>query len=270
MRAPRRQVGALVALTLALISGCESPAVAWRDVTVLSADVTPETRLALGQDGVPALVREDPPAFRPPDGACDSSVVFARVAPAEWFAAWWQPRPDGSAALAVARTLDGGATWGAPVIADGRDRSTDRCDRPAPAIAAQGAYVHLAYALRDRDVPGVWFTHSMEHGPMEHGTIWHAPVPVVFGDVPTRASVAAHGDTVAVAYEDPNSARPRVALALSRTAGHIFEERLDVSGAAAARAPAVALAGRRIAVAWAESPAAGGEPAVLIRTGVLK
>ena len=260
-------MSSLAVLALALMSACEQPPVAWRDVTVLRAAGTPDSRLALAPDGVPSLVRDDPPAFRPPDGACDGSVVFARAAPAEWFATWWQPRPDGSAALTVARTQDGGATWGVPVVADGRDRSTDRCRRPAPGIAAQGEYVHIAYALSVRDVPGVWFTHSMEQG-----AVWHTQIPVVFGDVATRASVAAHGDTLAVAYENPNTTPRRIALALSCTAGHRFEARTPVSGAgAAASDPRVAVHGRTVAVAWTERAAGtdGAEGRQMVRIGTL-
>jgi hypothetical protein len=262
-------VRSLITCALALVPACEQPPVAWREVTALSAADAAGARLALDADGVPLFVREVAPAFQPPDGACGGSVVFARAASREWFAAWWQPRPDGSAAVVVARSRDGGESWSSPVVADGRDRSTDHCDRPAPAIAAQGAYVHLAYALRAESVPGVWFTHSMEHG-----EVWHTPIPVVFGDAPVRASVAAHGDTVGVAYEDPNSTPRRVALALSCTAGHRFEARVPVSsGSTAASEPRVAIRGRTVAAAWTERPA-GAVSAVagrqVVRVGALQ
>ena len=84
--------------------------------------------------------------------------------------------------------------------------------------------------------------------------MFHAPVAIVFGETPVRASVAAHGDTVVVAYEDPNRAAPQVDLAVSLTAGHTFASREPVSGDdVAARDPAVAVQGATVGVAWRQS-----------------
>ena len=62
------------------------------------------------------------------------------------------------------------------------------------------------------------------------------------------------GDLVLVAYEDPNTGgRPYVSLAVSRTAGHSFDERFVVSSAASsAERPRVAMRGRSVAVGWIE------------------
>jgi hypothetical protein len=83
--------------------------------------------------------------------------------------------------------------------------------------------------------------------------------------------VAAAGDRVAVAFEDPNSATPRIGLALSRTMGHIFEDRIlpvsDDNGSATH--PLVAVRGRRVTVAWQQRAAANGRIAFRIRTGTL-
>ena len=75
-----------------------------------------------------------------------------------------------------------------------------------------------------------------------------------------------------MAFEDPNSAKPRIGLALSHTMGHIFEQRLPVStdDGIAAR-PVAAVRGHRIAVAWERRAALDSAHAVLaVRAGVLR
>ena len=139
---------------------------------------------------------------------------------------------------------------------DTADRGANGCRRPAASVAADAAtgYVHVAYALVAPGAPGVFFAHSMPGHFM-----FHAPVPIVYGERPGRTSVAASGDVVAVAYEDPNAAEPRVGLALSRTLGHTFEHRVAAStGVGAAVEPRVALAGGTVAVAWRQGRSVRG------------
>lgn len=114
--------------------------------------------------------------------------------------------------------------------------------------------------------PGLFFAHSMDGG-----ITFHAPVPIVYGERLGVTSVAASGDHVAVAFEDPGSRTPRIGLALSATMGHIFEHRLmPVSDDnSAATQPLVAVNGRRIAVAWRERQPASGPVVIRIRTGSL-
>jgi hypothetical protein len=165
------------------------------------------------------------------------------------FAAWWAPRADSNATLLVSRRVkaDSGA-WSAPVIADARDQSRAGCRRPAPAIAADIArgYVHLAYYLDGPTGAGIYGGHSMESG-----TYFHDPVAIIYGERAVATAIATSGDLVAVAYEDPNSERARIALAISLTAGHLYEHRMDVSPSSMrATNPRVTLEGRRVAVSW--------------------
>jgi hypothetical protein len=199
--------------------------------------------------------------------ACGASL---RVAPAPGrgiIAAWWAVRPDSTAVLLAARgdvILDGDqhgrvplrlaqATWEPALAIDTLDRGAHGCARPAPAIVAEPrtGYVHVSYALDAPEGTGVFFAHSMDAGRM-----WHSPVSIVYGPRLGATAIAARGDTVAVAYEDPNGADPpQVALALSVTAGHIFEHKsLPVSaGAYAATTPEVALdASEGVVVGWRE------------------
>ncbi len=266
-----------VPLLFALLAGCGEAAVEWAGEPERVPVPPAETRLALQEDGVPAFVApprpsalSDPTAGIP--NVCPTSLRFAPAGDAAWFAAGWSLRPDRSAALVVTRSADDGATWSAPMPAESLDRGTVGCDRPAPDVAADAAsgYTHLAYFLYAPEGLGIFFTHSMELT----GELFHSPVAVVYGDRPSAVSITASGDTVLVAYENPNDARPRIGLAISRTMGHIFEERTMVTGkSTAALAPRVARDGRSIAVSWIERGPAGAADApaqAFVRQGALQ
>ena len=133
------------------------------------------------------------------------------------------------------------------------------CHRAPASVAIDSAtgYVHVAYALTATEGAGVFFSHSMDST-----ATFHAPVPILYGERLGATNVAAAGDhVVVVAFEDPNAMTPRVGLALSRTMGHLFEDRIvpvsDDHGVATR--PLVALRGRRIAVAWREGTAVAGD-----------
>jgi len=86
---------------------------------------------------------------------------------------------------------------------------------------------------------------------MDSGRTFHSPVPIVFGDNPGFVSVAAEGDRVAVAYDDPNSVQPTIGIALSRTMGHIFKPGAPISNTnELAKQATVELRGDTIRVWW--------------------
>lgn len=258
--APMRSRTALAVLpACALLAACTESPVRWREpADAIPAPTTTEMRLAVDSAGrVGWLPPEPPPPSVPPaSAACPGSLRLARAGRQDVYAVWWQPRADSSAALLAARSVDGGRTWPEVAPVDTADRGVNGCRRPAPSIAADGAtgYVHVAYALVAPGAPGVFFSHSMPGHFM-----FHAPVPIVYGERPGRTSVAASDSVVAVAYEDPNSADPRVGLALSRTLGHTFDHRVVAStGIGSATEPSVALAGATVAVAWRQGRSARG------------
>ena len=262
---------ALLVTVLAVLAtlGCaHDEPVQWGSPSRQRADTLPG-RLSLDAAGALHFVSVRAPiepAFTPPAGACRASrrEVWSGSSGAERYAVWWSVRVDSSAALLGARSIDGGATWSAPLPVDTLDRSDVCCARPAPAIAAdsQTGYVHVAYAMHAPEGTGVFFAHAMDRG-----TMYHAPVAIVYGDRLVDVDVAALHDTVAVAYTDPSMRYPHIGLALSRTLGHIFEMRIPTvartgSGNAGASSPAVALAPGRIAIAWIEREISG--PPVLV------
>ncbi|CAN5601857.1 hypothetical protein BH23GEM1_BH23GEM1_03700 [soil metagenome] len=190
------------------------------------------------------------------DGGC-ADVVVVEHAEAR-YAAWWEAGEDGGSVLMLARSPDGGATWEAPIVADDRDAGGLRCSRPPPSLFSDetSEYLHVSYHISPPGSPGVYFTHSMKAsvlGTSGEGVL-HMPVPVTHGERPVLSSVAGRGDTVVVAFEDPNSARPRILLAYSTGAGHVFEAPRAVSPAgAAATVPRVTLTADSVRVQWMEA-----------------
>lgn len=236
----------LLAFVAALAIACVAEPVAWGPPSRLTAADSALLDAGRGAAAEDAVEISTLPAER-----CAGSLRLARVRGAEWHAVWWSPRAEGSAALLAAHTTDGGRGWSAPVPVDSLERAGRGCDRPAPAIAAdaRGGYVHIAYFLDAPESAGLFFSHSMDAG-----KIFHGPVAIVYGDRPSAAALAVAGDTVVVAYEDPNGSAPRIALVISRSAGHIFEQRLPPisSVSMVATSPLVAVRGGRLVVAWRE------------------
>lgn len=247
---------ALATALLLTLGACAPEPVTWEDGTrdLGAPPATSGARLAVDSAGAPRLATPVAGATAPvaADSLCPGSLRIAAATPAEWHAVWWTLRADTTALLLAARSDDGGASWKPPVPVDARDQGRRGCDRPAPDVAADAAtgYVHVVYWLTAPEGPGVFFAHSMEHGEM-----YHAPVAITYGARPAAASIAAWRDTVAVAHEDANADRAPLGLALSRTSGHIFEERLAVPAAAdGMTSPLVALRGDRLVVAWRPAP----------------
>jgi hypothetical protein len=253
----------------AALAACtrDAAAVAWSPQRAAAAPGGPAALTAEGtlvpDTLLPLATRVSPP--RGP--VCPGSLRLAQSGPS-LYGVWWAPRPDSGARLLAARSTDFGRTWSAPSPVDTTDRAVTGCRREPASIAADDAsgYVHVAYALLAPEGPGLFFSHSMDDG-----ATFHSPVPIFYGDRLGRTSVAADGDLVVVAFEDPNSRMPRVGLALSRTMGHIFEQRLlpvsDDNGAASD--PIVAVQGHRVAVAWQQRAAAEGPAALVVRVGEL-
>jgi hypothetical protein len=249
----------LVIVALAACGGNDP--VLWTDARPIDGAIAGGASLTFSDSGPAALVPAPARAIAvgaadsiaPGRRVCHGSMVVADDGAGGAFAAWWEERPqDRAVVLLVARRgRDGDRAWGPPVVADDRDRGRRGCDRPAPAVTADGrrGHIHLAYFLEPPDGAAVFAGHSLEDGAYFHG-----PVAIVYGDRPSRTAVAMGGDLVVYVYEEPNGARPRIDLAISATAGHLIEHRLRASPpGVVASAPLVALDGRRVAVAWRES-----------------
>jgi len=241
-------------------SACVSEPVDWGDVSYRRSQLgDPDARSAVMSGELPLVMEAPAPCIR--------SIRTAGTG-SELFRAWWASRSDSSAVLSMQRSGDRGASWQEPVAVESRDRGRRGCDRPAPGVFYDfsSGYLHLVYFIEGNDGAGVFFAHSMDKGGM-----FHAPVAVVYGNAPSAASVAGIGDSVVVVFEDPNATTPRVGIALSRSAGHIFEQRGEVTpDDVPAVAPWVALDHGKITVWWKtpESSGASSGDRVGYRTGI--
>jgi hypothetical protein len=289
-----RRLAVAVSGAALLVAACSKSPVAWEDGDARRAT------LPAGPAGVPDSLASDsllrravlevagaaPPAAsialaaRPGDlhgRMCEASLQLADGRDGERYAAWWSSTEEGRVSLVAARSADAGATWAATVPVDTVDVGMRGCERPAPALTVDrtNGFVHLAYALRGPEGGGVFYAHRMDpRAPFE------PPQVVVYGtDQPVAVSVASQGDTVVVAYEDPNvEGRPAVSIALSRTGGHSFDERLRVSDeGSAAQRPVVALRNQTVVVGWLTRPVTASdnvrtEPlsAAVVRVGRLQ
>jgi hypothetical protein len=229
-------------------SACVREPVDWGDVSYRQSQLgDPDTRSAVMSANLPAIAGAPAPCVR--------SIRTAGVGP-ELFRVWWASRGDSSVVLSMQRSASRGESWDMPVAVESSDRGRRGCNRPAPGIFydSVSGYLHLVYFIEGRDGGGVFFVHSMDKG-----TMFHAPVAVVYGNTPSGASVAGIGDSVIVVFEDPNATTPRNGIALSRSAGHIFEQRGQVTpDDVRAVAPWVALDQRRITVWWKAGENAAG------------
>ena len=244
-----------------LMVGCVPEPVDWGDVAYRRSQLgDPDTRSAIMSAGLPAIPGTVNPCIMSIRATGDSGELFRT---------WWSVRADSSVVLSMQRSENRGASWDAAIEVESRDRGRRSCQRPAPGITYDrtSGYVYLVYFVEASDGAGVFFAHSMDKGGM-----FHSPVPVVYGNSPSVASVAAHGDSVVVVFEDPNSTTPRIGIVLSHTTGHLFDQRGQVTpDDVAAVTPWVALNHKKITVWW-KTPAVAGEPIdrVGYREGVWK
>ena len=244
-----RAVMGLSCLGVLLTAACVAEPVDWGDVSYRGSKLgDPDARSAVLSANLPSV-----------GGAVAQCLRSIRTASADsdLFRVWWAARRDSSVVLAMQHSRNKGVGWESPLTVEPRDRGRRGCDRPAPGIFYDPSrgYLHLVYFIEASDGAGVFFAHSMDKGGM-----FHSPVPVVYGNAPVAASVAANGDSVVVVFEDPNAMTPRIGMVLSHSTGHIFEARGDVTpDDVPAVAPWVALDHRKVTVWWKPGENAAGK-----------
>jgi hypothetical protein len=250
----------LLAMPLLAVA-CTGDDVAWTDPLALSPSGDADVRLMVDSKGRVRMIADTSVSVVPSADAhvCAGSVRTARQDDGTLTAIWWSVRSDSSTALLAAVSPDGGNSWHPAVRVDTADVNATGCSRPAPAIAASGGFVHVAYAMRGSEGVGVFYVHSMNAGKS-----YEPAVTILYGDRLARTAIASDRETVAVAYEEPSGSAPQIGLAISRDWGHIFRDRIRGStGVGTAANPEVAVAGREIAVSWtvgsAGANAVGGD-----------
>ena len=191
--------------------------------------------------------------------ACPGSWVRAPKIRGSVWSAWWQVRPDSSASL-LAEQRNSSGTADQRIVVDSVDKALLGCARPAPSIAVDSVsgYVHVGYYMVAPEGPGVFYAHLMNVRLHQ----FEPPIAIVYGEKPVRVAVASRGDTVAVAYEDPNSDLGRIALSMSLTGGHLFEQTarlipVSTSSQVASAPQIVRLAGAQLWIGWTEDSQSG-------------
>lgn len=262
----RRTASPLTRLAVLFVAACAPGPIEWADPVALAPEL--QTALALDFDAqgrlmARAQLEPDGPPFA---GQCAGSTRVARTASGARYAVWWsmRPPPDSAADVMASWSADG-AAWSIPARVDTADVGRIGCRRLPPAIAADGDNVHVVYPMAAREGPGIFSAHSMDRG-----VTFHSPVAVVYGEKLGLASIAARGNLVVVAYEDPNTSPTRISVALSRTMAHLFEYRQIVSpSGGAVAAPGIATDGKQIAVTWVRPPSGPSSPRS-VRLGLVR
>jgi hypothetical protein len=253
----------LLLATLPLV-GCDAPPVEWSEpleITVPSGG----SRLIVDAAGRPGFA---PDSIRPVTapqvpGLCGSTLTTVGGT-SHLFATWWSVRPDSSAILYSAASADSGKTWGNPIAVDTADVSSRGCKRPPPSMTTVGDDMHVAYSMTASEGTGVFFAHFM-------GAMLHSPVAVIYGERLVPTAIAAEGDRIAVAYEEPNGKRQQIDVSVSETQGHIFETHAVATRSVdVATTPAIALNGKMIAVGWTAHRLDASASSRVVRTGRLK
>jgi hypothetical protein len=265
------------ALSLAVLTGCswDVPPVAWQAPSPIAAGVDTAARyVARWMPGATpdVAVSSATGAEEAPDvtlGVCPGSWVTSPVVRGSRWSAWWQIRADSSAVL-LSEKRDTTGHLQQRIVVDSLDRSLSGCARPAPTIAADSVngYVHVAYFMVAPEGPGLFYAHLMT----QYATQFERPLAMVYGEKPVHVTVASRGDTVAVAYEDPNSELGRIALSMSFTGGHLFDQTariipVSTSSQQASAPQIVRLAGAQLWVGWTESSQTGS--AFLLRRATI-
>lgn len=228
-----------------------------------------------------ALGAADSPADA---GQCARTLRMATLPGRGTVAVWWTRVSRGRVHLVAAwrdSAADGApGVWRGPIPIDTADigagdaqvaeQGVHACARPAPGLVADArtAFVHVAYSVRGPEGAGVFYAHQMDpHAAFE------PPIALLYGERLGEVRVAADGDVVAVGYDDPNvRGRARVGLAVSRTAGHLFEDTRLTVGADGidARDPRVRVVGRAILLGWSESADPSATPTFVVRRAVVQ
>jgi hypothetical protein len=258
----------LVVCSMVVLVACswDAPPVEWQSPAPIASDAdstvlyaarwTPTATPAVTVSQTPVTSRIDSLGT---GGACRASRVDAAPGRGGTWSTWWQVRQDSSAVLyAGLRDAAGGQVRS--LIVDSLDRALSGCARPSAAITVDSVngYVHVAYHLVAPEGPGLFYAHLMD----PRATHFEVPLAVVYGERPVRVALASRADTVALAYEDPNSEHGRIAMSLSLTAGHRFEQTarlipVSTSSQSASAPQMVRLAGGEVWVGWTESSASG-------------
>jgi hypothetical protein len=192
---------------------------------------------------------------------CKTSIVAA--GDGSVYAAWRHVYPVNLRDMAVARSTDGGKTFGAPVRVSEDHWQIDACPEDGPAIAADPAGVlHIAWPtfLADTGRKAVFYSYSTDGGRT------FAPRIRVDADDTAPAAhpqIAVDGDRVTIVWDETAGKTSRVrSRSFARAAeGRVWNAERSAAYVSAedvaADHPSIALAGGRAVISWTETDAGG-------------
>lgn len=176
------------------------------------------------------------------------------------YAAWRKVFPGNVRQVVVARSADGGHTWGAPVAAQTDGWVFDGCPHAGPSmqVDAKGR-LHIAWWSGKQGAAGVFYARSDDAG---QSFATREPLGVADFSKPAHVQLALDASAgtdprVVVAWDDGTVRTARVVVRVSHDGGSTFAP-MTVASAAATPAtfPVLAIEHGRVALAWAEETAA--------------
>jgi hypothetical protein len=172
------------------------------------------------------------------------------------YVAWRHIFPPNLRDMAVARSTDGGKTFGAPVRVSEDGWAIDACPDDGPSVAVDARNVlHVAWPTQVSPAAGkgIFYTTSTDGG---RTFAPRARVDNASGG-PAHPQLATAGERAIVVWDEGGGGGPR--RVRMRAVGPRAEAIATVSGAAAATYPAIAVTKDATVVAWTEETATGSD-----------
>jgi hypothetical protein len=135
------------------------------------------------------------------------------------YLAWRTVLPGSVRDIVVARSTDGGATWGAPQRVHADDWVYEGCPHAGPSMVVDESHrLHIAWWTGVPGRAGVFYARA------DDGATFNAPVAISVGETsrPAHVQLAVDGGNPVVAWDDGMARIPTVRLRVSRDGGATF------------------------------------------------
>jgi hypothetical protein len=172
------------------------------------------------------------------------------------YLAWRAVFPGNVRDVVVAKSTDGGETWGEPVRVHADEWVFEGCPHAGPSMQIDSAgRLHVAWWTGKDGSAGVWYARS-DDGARTFGEA--VPLGVAKFSRPAHVQLSlGAGGTVLAAWDDGTRDVPQVMLRVSRDGGASFAPAVAISAEGrAAGFPVLAVRGDSVVVAWSEKSAA--------------
>jgi hypothetical protein len=166
------------------------------------------------------------------------------------YLAWRTVLPGNVRDIVVARSTDGGASWGEAQRVHADDWVFDGCPHAGPSLAVDAQHrLHVGWWTGKPGRAGVFYARA------DDGVTFGAPVALATAasSRPSHVQLAVDGERVAVTWDDGFTQSPSVRVRVSRDAGATFGDEVRASSAErVASFPVIAFARGTLTLAWTE------------------